>query len=143
MFIYENFQFLKGIVLSKNFNISRECWIASRRQYNAECLLDYAKKQIPYEFVLIIISEDIYIRDLNYAFGIGVLNIGSVISTFRLENNIENLNKIILHEVGHVFGLTHCHSPCSMGPSNNINDVYQMKASYCQNCKIMLKNWSK
>ncbi|MFX0077458.1 MAG: hypothetical protein ACFE96_18600, partial [Candidatus Hermodarchaeota archaeon] len=130
-FIRTNFSFVKELILNQNFNISRECWIAHRSQYNAECLLDYAEKQISNGFVLLIVSEDIYIRDLNYVFGIGVPNVGSVISTFRLENDVENLNKIILHEVGHVFGLTHCHSPCSMEPSNNINDIYQIKASYC------------
>jgi archaemetzincin len=136
--MYENYPFLKEITLNKNFNLPRECWITPRRQYNAECLLDYVENQISDGFVFLIISEDIYIRDLNYVFGIGVPKIGSVISTSRLENNIENLNKIILHEVGHVFGLTHCHSPCSMTPSNNINDVHQIQVSYCVNCKLKL-----
>jgi archaemetzincin len=141
--MYENYPFLKEIVLNRNFKIPRECWITSRCQYNAECLLDYVEKQVSDGFVFLIISEDIYIRDLNYVFGIGVPKIGSVISTLRLENNIGNLNKIILHEVGHVFGLTHCQSPCSMTPSNNINDIHQIKVSYCANCKLKLNEWAR
>ena len=141
--MYENFTFLKEIILNQNCNIPRECWIASRCQYNAECLFDYAMIQISKGFVLMIISEDIYIRDLNYVFGIGVPNSGSVISTFRLENDIESLYKIILHEIGHVFGLTHCHSPCSMGPSNNLYDIHQIQASYCVNCKLKLNEWGR
>jgi archaemetzincin len=141
--MYENFTFLKEIILYRNFNIPRECWIASRGQYNAECLFDYTVKHISNGFVLTIISEDIYIRDLNYVFGIGVPNGGSVISTFRLENDTESLYKIILHEIGHVFGLTHCHSPCSMAPSNNLGDLHQMQASYCINCKLKLNEWGR
>jgi archaemetzincin len=137
-FLYENFPFLKEILLIRNFNIPKECLIASRSQYNAECIFDYAVKQKSNGFFLMIISEDIYIRDLNYVFGIGATNLGSIVSTFRIENDIESLYKIILHEIGHVFGLKHCLSPCSMAPSNNLYDLHQMQASYCLNCKLKL-----
>jgi archaemetzincin len=137
-FMRENFTFLKELILTLNFDIPRKCWIASRAQFNAECLFDYAVKKISNGIVLMLISEDIYIRDLNYVFGIGVPNIGSVISTFRLDNDIESLYKIILHEIGHAFGLSHCRSPCSMAPSNNIYDIYQIQTSYCQTCKLKL-----
>lgn len=139
--MYVNIPFLTEIILNHNFNLSRECWIVSRSQYNAECLFDNAVRQISNGFVLVIISEDVYIRDLNYVFGIGVPNIGSVVSTFRLENDIESLYKIILHETGHVFGLTHCNSPCSMAPSNNLYDIHQIQVSYCLNCKLKLNEW--
>ena len=142
-FMYEKFSFLKEIILYQNLNIPKECWIASRCQYNAECLFDNSVKQISNGFVLTIISEDIYIRDLNYVFGIGVPNTGSVISTFRLKNDIESLYKIILHEIGHVFRLTHCYSPCSMAPSNNLYDLQQIQASYCINCKAKLNEWGR
>jgi len=85
--MYLNFPFLKEIILNQNFTIPKECWIASRHQYNAECLFDYAVKESANGLVLTIITEDIYIRDLNYVFGIGVPNVGSVVSTFRLEND--------------------------------------------------------
>jgi len=142
-FMLSNFTFLKEIIFTPNFDIPRECWISSRSQFNAECLFDYAVKQLSDGIVLMIISDDIYIRDLNYVFGIGVPNIGSVLSIFRLEKDIESLYKVILHEIGHVFGLKHCLSPCSMAPSNNIYDIHQMQASYCLNCKSKLKDWSK
>ncbi|NHJ20401.1 MAG: hypothetical protein EAX91_05630 [Candidatus Lokiarchaeota archaeon] len=142
VFMSKNFTFLKDVILDQNFDVPKECWIASRNQYNVECLFDYVVKKRFNRIVLTIISEDIYLRDLNYVFGIGVPNAGSVISTFRLENNIENLHKVILHEIGHVFGLTHCQSPCSMAPSNNIYDVHQMQASYCLTCKLKLNKWS-
>jgi archaemetzincin len=139
----ENFPFLKEIILIQNFNIPKECKIVSRSQYNAECIFDYAIRQKSNGFVLMIISEDIYIRDLNYVFGIGVPNVGSLVSTFRFENDVESLYKMILHEFGHAFGLKHCHFPCSMAPSNNLYDLHQLLASYCLNCKLKLDTWGK
>lgn len=141
--MYNNFTFLEEVIFTPNSDIPKECWISSRSQFNAECLFNHAVKQISNGIVLMIVSEDIYIRDLNYVFGIGVPKIGSVVSTFRLDNDIESLYKIVLHEIGHVFGLSHCHSHCPMAPSNNIYDIHQLQASYCQNCKLKLNKGNK
>ncbi|TXT67524.1 MAG: putative Peptidase zinc-dependent [Promethearchaeota archaeon] len=138
-FILTVFPFIREIQTTHGIILCKQCWIAKRNQYNAECLLDYVLRLKDNNIVAFFISQDTYIRDLNYVFGIGASNIGAVISTYRFKNDISNFQKVVLHELGHIFGLDHCLPPCPMASSNNILDLYPLNGSYCQSCQKELR----
>jgi archaemetzincin len=94
-----------------------------------------------------IISDDLHIPILTYVFGEAQLGgIASVVSLARLAESfhgmpdnerlfLERLHKESLHEIGHTFGLVHCHDRnCLMYLSNTIMDVDRKGGGYCRHC---------
>jgi len=52
---------------------------------------------------------------------------------------IERLQKGVIHELGHLFGLVHCHVPaCVMRSSTYVEDIDQKDISICSNCRKLL-----
>ncbi len=94
-----------------------------------------------------IIADDIHIPILTYVFGEAQLGgVASVVSLARLAQRfhglpdngrlfLNRLHKESLHELGHTFGLLHCHDRnCLMYLSNTIMDVDKKGGSYCRRC---------
>lgn len=91
---------------------------------------------------------DLFIPILTYIFGQAALNgnIG-VASLYRLRNEqygmkrdddllLERFQKVIIHELGHMFGLVHCHfPPCVMRSSTYVEDIDQKSPHLCNNCR--------
>jgi len=90
---------------------------------------------------------DLCIPVLTYIFGQAILNGSSgIASLYRLRNEqygmkkddallCERLSKVILHEIGHTFGLIHCHNPvCVMRSSTYVEDIDQKGRGYCHSC---------
>jgi len=85
---------------------------------------------------------------LTYIFGQAALN-GSigVASMYRLRNEqygmekdenllLERFQKVIIHELGHMFGLLHCHvPPCVMRSSTYVEDIDQKSVHLCSKCR--------
>lgn len=97
--------------------------------------------------VLGIIDKDISIPILTFVFGEAQLDgIGAVVSCRRLYQEyydlkpnpqlfLERLHKESLHELGHTFGLTHCHLwNCLMHFSNNVREIDKKGGSFCTDC---------
>ena len=62
------------------------------------------------------------------------------VSKFQL---LERLEKVILHEIGHNYGLNHCTSPypCFMKDANGkIKQVDSEPMDMCVECKKKIKN---
>lgn len=91
---------------------------------------------------------DLFIPVLTYIFGQAVLNGNSgIASLYRLRNEqygmkkddsllFERLKKVITHELGHTFGLLHCHNPaCVMRSSTYVEDIDQKKHGFCTVCR--------
>ena len=121
-----------------------------RRQYNANELMkdltslsseDHIKK-------IALFRVDLFIPILTYIFGQAALNgnIG-VASLYRLRNEqygmkkndlllLERFQKVIIHELGHMFGLVHCHfPPCVMRSSTYVEDIDQKSQHLCSKCR--------
>ena len=49
---------------------------------------------------------------------------------------MERFMKEVIHELGHTFGLMHCHSPqCVMRSSTYVEDIDQKEMHLCMNCR--------
>ncbi len=121
----------------------------ARRQYDGNQLLKHVHDEYASENVKAIglFRVDLFIPILTYIIGQAVFkgNAG-VVSLFRLKNELygmkqddnmlfERFRKEVIHELGHIFGLTHCLSPsCVMRSSTYIEDVDQKDSIFCQKC---------
>jgi len=131
-----------------------EFYDPGRRQYNGDKLLkvvdamngsDYSKK-------IGLFSVDLFIPILTYIFGQAQLGGRTAIaSQFRLSNErygmspdeelmTERFIKEVVHELGHTFGLIHCHTPtCVMRSSTYVEDIDQKEMRLCVRCREMIE----
>ena len=124
-----------------------------RRQYDANMLLHAISERAPaHELkVMGMVRVDLYIPILTYIFGQAKLNgYTGLASLYRLHNEhygleadynllIERFSKVIIHELGHTFGLIHCSNPvCVMRSSTYVEDLDQKDKKFCQRCRTEL-----
>lgn len=121
-----------------------------RRQYNAIKLLKEVDSMSSSESLktIGIFNVDLYIPILTYIFGQAYLGGKSGIASFYRLNNErygidpddnmtqERLKKEVIHELGHTFGLIHCHdTECVMRSSTYVEDIDQKSARFCDECR--------
>lgn len=121
-----------------------------RRQYNGTKLLREIESAYSSETekTLGLFSVDLFIPILTYIFGQAFLNGKTgIASLFRLNNErygieiddklvLERFRKEVIHELGHTFGLIHCHIPtCVMRSSTYVEDIDQKSAGLCLRCR--------
>jgi archaemetzincin len=123
--------------------INRRCFDPSRRKYISTCLL---RSYPVFEITLFITEHDLFADRLNFVFGEAELGgTRAIISLYRLKPEFygirdgelfkERALKEAMHELGHVFGLTHCKNPnCVMFFSNSILDTDRKGWKYCELC---------
>jgi len=124
-----------------------------RRQYDANALLNMITQRAPADAVKVIgmLRVDLYIPILTYIFGQARLNgYTGVASLYRLRNEhyglspdydllINRFSKVIIHELGHTFGLIHCNNPvCVMRSSTYVEDLDQKEGHFCHLCRAEL-----
>lgn len=127
------FPFTKVDVI-ESVELPRSCWNKSRRQFDANCLLSFAVSYKSTGIVVLLIFKDAYVSGLNFVFGVASTGIGAVVSVYRLENDPEFVQKEITHELGHVFGLSHCLLPCIMTFSNSLWEARMKSSTFCEKC---------
>ncbi|MFO7616155.1 MAG: archaemetzincin family Zn-dependent metalloprotease [Bacteroidales bacterium] len=120
-----------------------------RRQYEGNRLLKiiqerYAERSLK---TIGLFNVDLFIPILTYIFGQAFLN-GStgIASVYRLSNEryglkkddellLERCKKEVIHELGHTFGLIHCHIPyCVMESSTYVEEIDQKGTAFCPKC---------
>jgi len=125
----------------------------TRRQYNGTKLL----KEIDTLFAsdhtktIGLFSVDLFIPILTFIFGQAYLNGRTgIASYYRLSNErygmsgdnkivAERFQKEVIHELGHTFGLVHCHVPnCVMQSSTYVEDIDQKERNICSQCRTLL-----
>ena len=134
-----------------------EFYDPGRRQYNGTKLLKevdtiYASEQYK---TLGLFSVDLFIPILTYIFGQAFLNGRTgIASLYRFSNERygidndekflqERFKKEVIHELGHTYGLVHCHVPtCVMRSSTYVEDIDQKEAGFCINCRELLRSVS-
>lgn len=96
-------------------------------------------------YALGLTKEDIYVPDMNFVFGLASSDGGcAIVSTNRLRSNDpgifrERLLKEVAHELGHVFGLSHCPDRrCVMHFSNSLQDTDFKSSEMCGKCSTKL-----
>jgi len=127
---------------------------AARKQYDANRLLQLVHAEYSSDSLKTIglFQVDLFIPILTYIFGQARYN-GStgIASVYRLRNEqygmpanekllYERFRKVVIHELGHAFGLIHCHVPiCVMRPGTYVEDIDQKKHLFCNKCSTELE----
>jgi archaemetzincin len=130
-----------------------EYYDAGRRQYNANKLITTVDSSLPDDALkaMGLFNVDLFIPILTYIFGQAYLNGRTgIASLHRLKNEyygmkannqllFNRFKKEIIHELGHTFGLKHCHHPtCVMVSSTYVEDIDQKESHFCQQCRSEL-----
>jgi archaemetzincin len=126
---------------------------AARRQYNANDIL----KQIDIQYANIetktigLFNVDLFIPIFTFIFGQAFLGGRSgIASVFRLNNErygmesdekllLERAGKEVIHELGHMLGLIHCHNmDCVMRSVSYVEEIDQRSGKFCSECRKKL-----
>ncbi|MCX6294997.1 MAG: Zn-dependent protease [Bacteroidetes bacterium] len=136
-------------------NLPDFAYYKPRNRYKADSLLKFLNMKRPKEYNLIlgITNKDISTKDETHEdwgiFGLGFLGGPScVVSDFRLKKSAKDINqlherliKVVLHELGHTFGLPHCSAEksCLMEDADGtIKSVDREEKHLCESCKKKL-----
>jgi archaemetzincin len=121
----------------------------NRNQYSSSGIVQQLGKDFPAgaSKVLGITGLDLFIPILTFVFGQAQLNGRcAVISSYRLDNKFyglpnnpkllqERLFKEAIHELGHTYGLIHCHNPeCVMKSSTYVEEIDFKSDRFCDKC---------
>ena len=121
-----------------------------RRQYNGNNLLKIIDTSFAAssDKTMGLFSVDLFIPILTYIFGQAFLKGRcGIASIYRLSNErygikkdeellLDRFRKEVNHELGHTFGLIHCHIPtCVMRSSTYVEDIDQKSWNLCPKCK--------
>jgi len=128
-----------------------EFYDAARRQYNGNNLLKKIDSIYASDITktLGIFNVDLFIPILTYIFGQAFLNGRTgIASIYRLSNErygianddailTDRFRKEVIHELGHTFGLIHCHdTDCVMKSSTYVEDIDQKSHHLCNKCRM-------
>ncbi|MEM1964502.1 MAG: archaemetzincin family Zn-dependent metalloprotease [Candidatus Caldarchaeum sp.] len=120
---------------------------SSRQQFNAVTLLDILQPSS--EYTLLLTDRDLYVPGFNFVFGYAPGR-KAVVSTRRLDPvqyggkrdrklYIARIVKEVVHEFGHMLGLSHCRTVgCVMNFSNTVYDVDRKQDVFCAKCMVKL-----
>ena len=119
-----------------------------RKQYFSSKLLASLRKSEKEESVVGVADVDLYVPRLNFVFGeADIVSRRAIISLCRLRQEyyglapdealfLERATKEIVHELGHTFGLRHCHNnKCVMHFSSSLADTDLKEARFCNKCR--------
>lgn len=133
----------------------QEAYDSGRDQYNSTALL--AKVLNTFDTSnnksIVVVDADLFIPVLTFVFGEAQLDgSAAVVSTHRLKNQyyglpkndklmVERLEKEIVHELGHTFGMYHCRDyECVMKSSTYVEEIDLKKATPCPTCQKYLND---
>ena len=121
-----------------------------RNQYHSTAILERIVRDG--RTVLGITEVDLYIPILTFVFGEAEMNgRGAIISYHRLADEFyglpanralleERLIKEAVHELGHVWGLVHCHEDyrCVMAASHAVEKIDVKGREFCDHCRALV-----
>jgi archaemetzincin len=143
-------EFLFSVNIKEGHLDLSEFYDPGRRQYNGIKLLKEVDSVYSSDSdkTLGLFSVDLFIPILTYIFGQAFLNGRTgIVSLYRFSNERYGMNsddkiimdrfkKEIIHELGHTFGLIHCHIPaCVMRSGTYVEDIDQKSANLCLKCR--------
>jgi archaemetzincin len=120
-----------------------------RNQFNSTSIIAELLNRFPEHSgkIIGITAVDLFVPVLTYVFGEAQLDGRiAVLSTYRLREELYGLDpnpkleqirllKEAIHELGHTFGLIHCHNPeCVMHSSTSAEEVDVKGKNFCEEC---------
>ncbi len=142
-------------VKQKEFiEIPDEAYDRKRMQYSSIHILRMLHKSAPKEAfrILALIDKDLFIPVLSFVYGhaqfegkVGIVSLARLRQEFYgFPEDRELLTtrtlKEVVHETGHMFGLTHCNDiTCAMTLSTNIRSLDRKGVALCKSCTLLLK----
>lgn len=150
-------------ILRERIKLRKKDFDRVRRQYRAPNLLknlvEKAKKK-EYFRIFGILDKDIYSKNYDFIFGLAKRgSYAAIISITRLRESYyiesgdiyrkreskEKFNERVLkeakHEIGHTFGLKHCHNICVMQRSDTLTDTDKKPLECCESCLTEINNF--
>ncbi|MFN3739708.1 MAG: archaemetzincin family Zn-dependent metalloprotease [Thermodesulfovibrionales bacterium] len=138
-------RFMVSVLEDCKHPLPQEAFDPVRLQYHAPKFLEKSEAQLfssPLRGVetlhLLLTHVDLYCPSLNYVFGYAVPEKGiAIVSTSRFRNKLfERTIKTAIHEIGHLFGLPHCHDQkCVMYFSFDLSDTDKKTDNFCEECR--------
>lgn len=131
---------------------------SSRGQYNSTALLAQilTTTSPSGEKWIAVVDVDLYVPVLTFVYGEAQFNgSAAIVSTHRLANQfygipqddrifLERLEKEMIHELGHTFGLYHCRQfDCVMHSSTYVEEIDLKRTTPCPECKSFLLQTTK
>ncbi len=148
-------EFLFSVNIKEGHLDLSEFYDPTRRQYNGVKLL----KEVDSTFAsdssktIGLFNVDLFVPILTYIFGQAFLKGRTgIASHYRLNNErygmitddkfiLDRFKKEVIHELGHTFGLIHCHVPsCVMRSSTYVEDIDQKSPNLCTACRNNIKS---
>lgn len=166
LFLGEQAELLPGLAarLSEAFGLPVEqhlprfdpelAFDAGRGQYNSRVLLGQLLRDVrpACTRVLGVTGVDLFIPVLTFVFGEAQLDgRAAVVSTHRLANEAyglppsphllrQRLDKEAIHEMGHTYGLIHCHvARCVMASSTYVEEIDLKSDRFCDRCLVAVR----
>lgn len=145
-----------ALILDRNSLINSLLFDKNRNQWNSENILQWiSRKALPNgdTKILAICDFDAYSNGLNFVFGeaqaegrVGVIYLSRLRQEFYGQTSDvrlfhQRIIKETVHELGHLFRLSHCEkSNCVMHFSNSLKDTDFKDYNLCDRCSVMLFN---
>lgn len=148
-----NREFLYPVNLKDGHIDLSEFYDPARRQYNGNNLLKHVDSISISDSIktLGLFNVDLFIPILTFIFGQAFLGGRTgIASLYRLSNErygmagddrllLDRFQKVAIHELGHSFGLIHCHhSTCVMRSGTYVEDIDQKEQHFCVKCRSEL-----
>jgi len=139
-----------NIIIKEGYLDLSEYFDPVRRQYNGNSLLKVIDTSyaVDDDKTMGLFSVDLFIPILTFIFGQAFLRGRcGIASIYRLSNErygikndddllLDRFKKEVNHELGHTFGLIHCHNPvCVMRSSTYVEDIDQKSWTLCPKCR--------
>ena len=147
-------RFSATVVIAESEPLPQSAVDGNRKQVDALKLLDYLFERRPVhtDFVVGVTLEDLYADGWDYLYGFAQVD-GRVavysLSRFReTESNrrwgdamLRRLDRVLVHEVGHIFDLPHCtHPHCVMNTVDREPALDQLSVFFCARCARRVKD---
>jgi archaemetzincin len=148
-------EFLYPVKIKESHADLSEFYDPTRRQYDGNKILKFLDSISESDSLKTIglFRVDLFIPILTYIFGQAIFKGRTgIVSIYRLKNEqygmkkdddllLDRFRKVVIHELGHTFGLVHCYIPsCVMRSGTYVEDIDQKKHILCSKCQAEIES---